>query len=761
MIFIQNTARFILYIILGLLGVIGLFILTVYLEAFGHLQSKSELKTYENAAASVVLSEEGRLIGKFFSENRTNIDFNQIPPHLIDALIATEDARFYSHNGIDIRSLLRVIVKSVLLNDKSAGGGSTISQQLAKNIFGRKDFGIMTLPINKTKEAIMAYRLENTFSKDEILTLYLNTVSFGENVYGIEAASTRFFSKKVEDLKIEEAALLVGMLKANTSYNPRLYPENAKNRRNVVISQMERYNYIDAHIEDSLMQLPLEVKYSNIESESPAGYFLAQVRNEAEHILQHFNSDSVVFWNLEEDGLIINTTLNLDLQNYATQSFNEHLSVMQKRLNDQYTGAAGKRFLDQIAERELLRLNLTHRADEVRVRRMFNWDGSYSDSISVIDSIRSALTLLHAGLLAIDPETGAVKTWVGGVDFASQPFDQVLARRQLASTFKPILYAAALEQGIGPCQYYDNDSIILAGFDDWSPVNYDLTYGGKYSLTGALAKSMNVPTFNLFLDIRLNELDNLWKKMGFSFNLKHSPSLALGTAEANLREVAVAYSVFANGGYKVNPFTITSIQTSTGEIIYTNDLVAADERVLSERSSMLMTAMLQKAIDEGTGIGMRYNYGVSLPLAGKTGTSQNYADAWFAAYNPKLVIASRVGASSQLIHFRHGRNGSGSALALPLVGLTLQKAQQNPELRSQLSASFPELPYELLSQLDCPDYKEKNIFENFIDLFRSDIVTFEEAKSAEVKSEEAMSEEAKSEEGGKKRSLLRRIFRRN
>ncbi len=747
----HKTSRFILFISLGVTGVILLFFLTVYLGAFGHLQNKTELKNYKNATASIVLSEEGRLIGKFFFENRTNINFHQLPPFLNDALIATEDARFYSHNGIDIRSLFRVLIKSVLMNDKSAGGGSTISQQLAKNIFGRKNFGILTLPINKTKEAIMAYRLENTFSKEEILTLYLNTVSFGENVYGIEAAATRFFSKRVEDLKVEEAALLVGMLKANTSYNPRLYPENAKNRRNVVISQMERYNYLDAHAKDSLMLLPLDVKYSNIESESPAGYFLSQVRKEAEHILQSLDTDSLTIWNLEEDGLIINTTLNFDLQNYATQAFHEHLSVMQKRLNDQYAGAAGKRFLDQITERELLRLNLSHRADEIRVRRMFNWNGSNSQSISVMDSIRNALTLLHAGLLAINPETGAVKSWVGGVDFSSQPFDQVLARRQLASTFKPILYAAALEQGIGPCHYYDNDSIILAGFDDWSPVNYDLTYGGKYSMTGALAKSMNVPTFNLFLDIKLNELDSLWKKMGFSFNLRHSPSLALGTAEANLREVAIAYSVFANGGYKVKPFIISSIQTPTGDIIYKNEMVNAGERVLSERSSMLMTAMLQKAIDGGTGIGMRNIYGVSLPLAGKTGTSQNYADAWFAAYNPDLVIVSRVGASSQLIHFNHGRNGSGSALALPLVGLTLRKAQQNPELRSQLSAPFPELPFELISQLDCPDYKEKNLFENFIDLFRSDIVEFEKEST----------EEESTEEEGKKRSLFRRIFRRN
>ncbi|MFO7526176.1 MAG: transglycosylase domain-containing protein, partial [Ignavibacteriaceae bacterium] len=723
-----------------------------------------ELKNYENATASIVLSEEGQIVGKFFSENRTNVFYQQIPPYLIDALIATEDARFYDHKGIDIRSLFRVLIKTVLLGDDSAGGGSTISQQLAKNIFGRENFGLFTLPVNKIKEGLMARRLENTFSKDEILTLYLNTVSFGENVYGIEAASRRYFNKPVENLKIEEATLLVGMLKANTYYNPRLYPENAKIRRNVVLSQMEKYEYMESAKADSLQLLSIDLDYSDPELERLSGYFMDQVKKEAEQVLESINSDSESGWNLEEDGLIINTTLNYSLQNYATKSFHDHLSVMQERLTRQYESVAGKRILAQVAAREIERLNLSLRTNDVRLQRIFDWKGSYSDSISVMDSLERALTLLHAGLIAVDPKTGAVKAWVGGIDYISQPYDQVLARRQLASTFKPVLFAAALEEGIEPCHYLDNDSIILAGYEDWSPANYDNTYGGKYSLTGSLVKSMNIPSFNLFLDIEFDRLDFLWKKMGFSFDLKNSPSLALGTAEANLKEAAIAYSAFANGGFKINPKSVVSITTAGGEILYENDFKEIHDRVLSESSSLLISEMLQKAISEGTGISLRSTYGVTLPIAGKTGTSQDYGDAWFAAFNPEIVIISRVGASSQAIHFNQGSNGSGSALALPLVALTLKQAQQNPELSKQLFSPFPELSPSLTELLDCPDYKEKTVFDFFIDMFKTDGVTFDLKKDVDDDGDdEADKEDDEGDEEGekKKRSFFRRLFRRN
>ncbi len=711
--------KYIIIIVAVILALPVILVTSTYLGVFGHLQSRNELLSYKNATATQVLSAEGKLIGNIFSENRTNISFAQVPKNLIDALIATEDYRFYEHKGIDARSLFRVLFKSVLFNNSHSGGGSTISQQLAKNMFGRNYHGRFSLLIIKIKETILASRLEKTFSKQEILTLYLNTVSFGENIFGIETAARRYFNIRTEDLKYEESAVLVGMLKANTWYNPRLHPENALSRRNVVIRQMQKYKYLNIESADSLCKQPLFQNYSDLESNGPADYFLVRVKNEANQILREAESRTGTKRNIEEDGLIITTTLNLTLQKYALESFREHLSVMQKRLFEQYSTSSGKKIVKQIADQQIKNLNLNGRANEINLRRIFDWKGAHSDSISVADSLKQALLILHAGLIAIDPSTGSIIAWVGGVDFKSQPYDQIYARRQMASLFKPVLYAEAFEQGMNPCDYLDNDSSEIAGMGDWSPENYNHTNGGKYSLAGALAQSMNIPTVNLFLKIGFEPVDSLWRKMGFSFTPDNTPSLALGTAECSIAEAAIAYSAFANGGYKISPHSILSIKTHDGEIIYQNELNDIKKRILTDRSSVLISSILQKAVNEGTGASLRSVYGVRVPLGGKTGTSQNYSDAWFAAFNPKLVIVTRVGASSRVIHFNSGSNGSGSTLALPLVALTMKKLQNNDTLVSQFIFPFPDLPPDLADALNCPDFKENNLFDKIKDLFHN------------------------------------------
>lgn len=668
------------------------FIASVYGEVFGHIPTRKDLLNYKNASASIVLSVEGEPIGKFYTENRTNITYKQIPVHIVNALIATEDIRFFEHRGIDSKSLFRVIFKTILTNDKGSGGGSTLTQQLAKNMYGRKDYLILSLFVNKIRELIIARRIEKVFTKEEIITLYLNTVSFGENLFGIESASQRYFTKTTGKLNIEEGAVLIGLLKANTLFNPRLYPGNAVNRRNVVLRQMEKYGYLSKSVSDSLCNLPLKLTYSNYEITGPADYFLVKVRKEAVNILSKTVSQKGRVWNIEKDGLIITTTLSASLQKCANEAFSNHMPKMQKRLDAQYSTAAGKRTLRDVP-----------------------------------DSLRRAVTTLQAGLLALDPLTGAVRAWVGGIDFRTQPYDQIQARRQLGSVFKPVLYAAALEDGMEPCDYLDNDSITLAGFNDWSPENYNHSFGGRYSLAGALAQSMNVPTFSLFLMIGFDKVDEQWRRMGFSFPLDNTPALAMGTAEASIEEVATAYASFANGGYKIDPQLIVSIKTSEGKVLWQNEFTASDERILSERTALLMNAMLQKAIREGTGASVYSVYGVKIPLAGKTGTSQNYADAWFAAYNPSLVIVSRVGASSPAIHFNTGSNGSGSALALPLVALTLKKAEADIYLFNKLNTQFPPLPAELESALDCPDFREKNFFDRLFDLLEEDEGNYEKA----------------------------------
>ena len=710
-----------------------IFILIVSIGAFGILQSEKELQNYKNASASVVLSEEGELIGKIFTENRTNITFEQLPESLVNALVATEDARYFKHKGIDSRSLVRVFFKTILFKNKNSGGGSTITEQLAKNMFGRKNKGPFGIFINKTKEALLAHRLEKVFTKEEIITLYLNTVPFGENVYGIEAASRRYFNKTAGELKIEESAVLIGILKANNLYNPRIYPQNARNRRNIVLGQMQKYGYLKAVQADSLRKLPLVLNYLNLESEGPADYFLYQVKNEVNQILQEVYTSTGKKWNVEEDGLVITTTLNLSLQKMANQAFHDHLSAMQKKLDRQFRTGSGKRFIARLADNELKRINLVEKANEVKPRLMFNWEGTFQDSISIVDSIRNNIRMLHAGLLAMNPVTGEIRAWVGGINFKTHPYDQVLARRQTGSTFKPILYAEAIEEGVKPCDYLDNDSLVVSGEDVWSPRNFDHSYGGKYSLTGALIHSMNIPTFNLFLKIDFGRLDTLWRRFGFSFPLINNPSVALGTAEASIGELTVAYAAFSNGGFRVTPQKLVSIKSGDGKVIWQNKFNAPKVRVLSGKTSTLMNAILQKAVREGTGSPMASVYGVNIPLAGKTGTSQDYGDAWFAAYNTKLVIISRVGATLPSVHFYSGSNGSGSALALPLVGMTLKNMQTNHELMDEFSGYFPPLPSELQNELDCPDYREKNVIENFMGIFKKNKIEYDSSKRKQKK----------------------------
>jgi penicillin-binding protein 1A len=726
-----------------------LFFAAVYFGVFGHIYNESELKEFKNESASLVMSDDNILIGKYFAENRTNIEYEQLPDFLINALIATEDARYLEHDGVDSRSLLRVLVKSILFQQKSSGGGSTITQQLAKNMYGRKSFGPLSMPVNKLKEALLANRLENIYHKDYILTLYLNTVPFGENVLGIEAASRRYFNKGVKEIKIEEAAVLIGMLKANTYYNPRMYPDHALNRRNVVLNQMEKYNYLTKELNDSLKNLPLKLDYANLKSEGRANYFLVQVKKEVSDILKIINQNTDTVYDIHKSGLIIETTLNLKLQNYALKAYKSHLSSMQKKLRIQYKRGLSKENLERLAVTELQRLKLTERANIKTNRELFSWNGFYSDSISVKDSLIHSLTLLHAGLIAVNPKTGAIKSWVGGIDFRTQPYDQIFAQRQMASAFKPILYATALQEGARPCQYLDNDPIVLTDFENWQPQNYDHSLGGKYSIAASLAKSMNIPTVNLFMQIPFSSLENTWGNLGFSQNLVRKPSTALGTTTASLYEMAFAYASFANGGFRVKPKFIVSIKTPNGKIIYKNEELRSETEVLDTRSTVLLNAMLQKAIVEGTGSSMKNKYGIKFPLAGKTGTSQNYVDAWFVAYNPNLVIATRVGASNPLIHFTNGANGSGSTLALPLVAKTLQNVQKDPILRSRYFTTFEKLPKEYEDALICADFIDDSEIEKLFDgMFKNKSTTFEKASKK-------ASRRAKRKN---KKSLFKRIF---
>lgn len=745
---IKKLFRYLLPIVLVGLLLIFLFFLGIYLGVFGHLYNKEELKSFKNETASLVMSEDGKIIGKFFSENRTNIQYEQLPDHLINALLATEDVRFFEHEGIDSRSLLRVLFKSILLQKESAGGGSTITQQLAKNMYGRASFGPLTTPINKFKEIILANRLEHVYSKEDILELYLNTIPFGEDVYGVESAAQRYFNKEVHNLSTEESAVLVGMLKANTFYNPRKNPENAMRRRNVVLNQMQKYDFLDEREVDSLRSLPLNLNYENLRTNGLANYFVEVVRHDLKDIMEEINLKNDANYDLYKSGLIIETTLNLELQKYALKSFKTHLKRMQELIDKQYRSGSSKKKLNSLVENRTQNIGKNRDLNSLKNREMFSWDGFYADSLSIRDSIQRELTILHAGLIGLNPKTGAVKTWVGGIDFRRYPYDQIYAQRQVASTFKPIIYATALENGIQPCQYISNDSIVLKDYDNWSPQNYDKSAGGKYSVAAALAKSMNIPTVHLFLGLPFEKIHQTWVDLGFSQPLETNPSVALGTASASIYELARAYATFANEGKLIEPFSVVSVKTSEGKVLYERKREQSEKVVLSEDATEILNAILQKAINEGTGQAIRSRYNIQMDLAGKTGTSQDYADAWFAAYNPNLVLVTRVGCEVPAIHFNSGSIGSGSALALPIVGLTLNQVEKSQQLRKKFNEKFPEKSMELMDMMDCDDFKEETGVEKFFDdLFGKSEMTSEEAGKKAAKKNK------------KKESFFKRLFK--
>lgn len=752
----RKFLHYILFFIILIPVTILLFAVGVKQGLWGDLPDKEAISQVKNETASLVYSADGELLGKFFAKNRTNIQYHDFPPHIIHALIATEDARFFEHSGVDYKSLMRVFLKTLLLGDERAGGGSTISQQLAKNLYGRPGYGWLSMPVNKVKEVIIAGRIEEVYSKEEVLTLYLNTVPFGENVFGAEAAALRFFNKPVHLLNIEESAVLIGLLKANTYYNPRLNPENAVRRRNVVLSRMEKYGYLSTARFDSISALPLKLDYANHSTDGPANYFLPEVKREATEILNELNQHSSHGYDIEKDGLVITTTLNAEMQKLALVAMNEHFNKMQPLLRAQYNSGISYNKLKALAEKLLKEAG----KDAGQIANLPGDQAASNSGLSVtaLDSAMHQLTLLHGGLITMNPQTGEILTYVGGIDYRSQPYDQIKASRQLASAFKPLLFAAALEDGIDPCTYLSNDRLVFNDFNNWSPQNYDRSFGGSYSMAGALTKSMNIPSVNLYQMTDRTRLNQLWSALGFSRPLPEAPSAALGTGEASALELCMAYAALANGGYKVNPTTIEKIENEHGEVIYHRKTVKTTfSSVISAKTSLLLQHMMKRVVSEGTAASLPSRYGIVKELAAKTGTSQDYADAWFGCYTPGMVTIARVGAQFPEIHFNSGRLGSGSALALPWVGLYLQSIQHNSDLADNLFSPFPHLPESLYTLLTCDDYQETS--DSFFDIFNFD--RNREAREERRKERQKMREEQKKElkEERKKGGILERLFR--
>jgi len=707
----KKILKYFLVFLSSILLLCVLLFIAVYSGKFGSLPDKKALKAINNEEASLVISNDSVIIGKFFAENRTNISNTEIPDHLKKALIATEDKRFFTHSGYDLQSYFRVFFKSILWGESKSGGGSTLTQQLIKNLYGRRNYGILSMPVNKIREIIIASRIEEVYNKENLLLLYLNSVPFGEDVYGVEAASHRYFNKPARKLKVEESAVLVGLLKANTYFNPRLNPQNSLERRNMVLTLMEKEKYLTKAELDSLRKIPLNLNYENENTEAPAGYFVYQVKKKTQEILDDIKRKTGQEYDLKKDGLKIYTTLNMQIQQITTEGIHKHLYGMQKLLDKELQNRnIKKRWYSK-------QFKLSGADHSVKKNiEVFDWKGIVTKRMNKTDSLWYYYKMLNASVLITNPTDGAVITWIGGNDFKRLPFDMVMSHRQIASTFKPFLYATALENNFTPSTYLKNTPKVYPEYDNWEPQNFDhkFTKDSTVALWYALAHSMNLPTLDLYFETGREKLINTCDRLHFPSTKDDSPSIALGTLDLSLYEVVRAYGAFANKGEMTEPVMINKITDAKGKVLYKRK-TSQPERVFSEETTDMITAILQKAINEGTGTRIRNQYAIRADLAGKTGTAQDYTNAWFVAYTPNLVVGTWVGGTTPEIHFYSG-NGSGSSLALPIVGNVLRAIENKARWRKQYLTPFT-IPESVYDDINCAPYKETGIKGFFNRLF--------------------------------------------
>ena len=708
----KKYLKYFLIAISSLILLSMLFFFAVYAGIFGSLPNKAELAAISNQEATQVISSDNKIIGKYFSENRTNISWDKLPDHLKNALIATEDKRFFTHKGYDIQSYFRVFFKSVLMGDNK-GGGSTLTQQLVKNLYGRSNYSVLSMPVNKIKEIIIAARMENMFTKEELLLLYLNSVPFGENLYGVETASQRYFNKSASKLKVEESAVLVGLLKANTYFNPRLNPKNSLERRNMVLDLMGKQGYLTVEESDRLQKLSLKLNYENSTLNAPAGYFVHQVKKKSLELLEDLKDENGKEYDLEKDGLKIYTTLNMQVQKMATDGIKKHMAAMQKVLDKELEN---HNFKKEWLAKLKAEGNLSEKDKEKRNMEVFDWKGITTKKMSKIDSLWHYYKMLNAAVLITNPKNGAIITWVGGNDFRKLPFDMVQSHRQIASAFKPILYATAFENDFEPCNYLENEEKVYSEYENWTPKNFDhkFTPDSTVALWYSLTHSMNLPTVDLYFKVGRQKLLSTCNKLNFPKIKDVSPSMALGTLDLSLVEIVTAYGAFANNGQTTEPVMIDKITDANGKLLYKRE-AAEFEKVFSPKTSQMITAILENAINNGTGTRIRNQYGVNADIAGKTGTAQNFSDAWFIAYTPDLVIGTWVGASTPDVHFYSGQ-GSGSSLALPIAGNVLRGIENDSKLRKKFLTPFS-IPFYIYDDMQCDPYHQKGIGGFFRRLF--------------------------------------------
>ncbi len=708
----------------GFLFVLGL-VLSIYWGYLGPLPDYAELRNIQNNTASEIYGDNDVLLGKFFKENRINADFEEISPNVINALVATEDARFFEHAGIDMRAWMRVLFKSILLFNESSGGGSTLSQQLAKNIYPRRSYAVLSTPVNKIREMFTARRLENIYTKEDLLRLYLNTVPFSENIFGIKVAAQRFFKKSPDQLGVEEAAVLVGMLKGTTLYNPVRNPELATQRRNVVMGQMVKYEYLDPVLYDSLKAMPLGLQYFREGSNAGlATYFRDQVRVEVNRILKDYPKPDGSAYDVFTDGLKIYTSIDAKLQQYAEEAVNTHMPILQKAFYKNWekrgTPWGGKKVLDQAKKnsrryKQLAAQGKTEEEidaifDQPLSMQIFSWEeGDVVKEMSPLDSLKYYLTIINTGFLAMEPHTGLIRAWVGGINHKYFQYDHVRSRRQVGSIFKPIVYAQALRNGMLPCEYTYNRQVVYTDYNDWQPRNADGNYEGVYSMEGALSHSVNTVTVEIMRRGGLDSTRLLARDMGISANIPEGPAISLGAVDASLEEMVTVYSTFANRGVRPNLHYLDRIETSDGYVIAEFDRPNPKNfsRVLAEEDADVMIKMMESVIDSGTAKRVHYRYGIYGAVAGKTGTTQNHSDGWFMGFTPKLVAGAWVGAESPRVHFRTMGVGQGSNTALPIWGEFMKRVYKDKSYKHYRRTKFTPMADSLSAMMQCPPYLDE------------------------------------------------------
>ncbi|MBR1427236.1 MAG: transglycosylase domain-containing protein [Paludibacteraceae bacterium] len=708
----------------------------------GYLPPLEELQNPKNRYASELFTSDMQSLGRYYrNENRIGVQYADLSPDLIHALVATEDARFYDHTGVDSKAVFRAVLKL-----GRAGGGSTLTQQLAKQLWSPRANNIFERALQKPIEWVIATKLERLYSKDEILLMYLNQFDFLYNAVGIKSAAHVYFNTTPADLTIEQAATLVGMCKNPSLYNPVRHPERATNRRNTVLSQMAKYDFITRQECDSLQALPLTLNYRSVDhKQGLAPYFRENLRkiltakepvesnypewNRQQYAIDRYQWDTNPlygfcnknrkpdgsYYDLYQDGLRIYTTIDSRMQRYAEEAVNEHMRDLQARFFREKRKKSYAPFSRDLSKDEIdgimtrsMRQSDRYRAlkrqgiKEDSIRRIFNtpvemqvftYDGLRDTTLSPLDSIRWNKYFLRCGFMSIDPHNGHVKAYVGGPDFAHFQYDMAsVGRRQVGSTVKPYLYTLAVEEGMWPCHKTVNEPVTLIDGNgvEWTPRDgHDQNRGDTVTLQWGLQQSSNWISAYLMSLFTPDQLANLMHSFGIQGQIDPVVSLCLGPCEVSVQEMADAYTTFVNHGIRTEPLYVTRIEDNNGNIIAS--FTPLTHEVINELTAYKMITMLRAVVDHGTGVRLRFRYKINAPMGGKTGTTQNNSDGWFMGFTPSLVSGCWVGGEDRAVHFDSMAEGQGASMALPIYALYMQKIYADTELGYAPDEQF-ELP---------------------------------------------------------------------